>query len=124
MRITKTFKIEGYDKSFTVNELKMKEIISLMSEDLLNDLTMETMKQRFSEVLLPMCSNIEFADLEDMAPSEFMQIWEKFKEANKSFFELAQKMGLGELMEKMKLAIFADFGSLVAPSSKQVIQKS
>jgi len=124
MRITKTFKIEGYDKSFTVNELKMKEIISLMSEDLLDDLTMETMQQRFSDILLPMCSNIEFADLEDMAPSELMQIWEKFKEANKSFFELALKMGLGELMEKMKLAIFADFGSLVAPLSKQGIQES
>jgi len=124
MRITKTFKIEGYDKSFTVNELKMKEIISLMSEDLLDDLTMETMQQRFSDILLPMCSNIEFADLEDMAPSELMQIWEKFKEANKSFFELAQKMGLGELMEKMKLAIFTDFGNLVAPSSKQVTQVS
>ena len=124
MRITKTFKIEGYDKSFTVNELKMKEILSLMSEDILNDLTMETMKERFSDIILPMCSNIEFSDIEDMAPSEFMEIWEKFKEANNSFFELAQKMGLGELMEKMKLAIFADFGNLVAPSSKQVTQES
>jgi len=124
MRVTKTFKIEGYDKSFMVKELTMKEIISLMSEDLLNDLTIETMRQRFSEILLPMCSNIEFSDLEDMAPSELMQIWEKFKEANKSFFEVAQKMGLGELMEKMKLAIFADFGNLVAPSSRQVTQTS
>jgi len=67
MRVTKTFKIEGYDKSFTVKELTMKEIISLMSEDLLDDLTIETMRQRFSEILLPMCSNIEFSDLEDMA---------------------------------------------------------
>jgi len=124
MRVTKTFKIEGYKKEFIVKELTMKEIISLMSEDILDDLTMETMQQKFSNILLPMCSNIEFVDLEDMAPSELMQIWEKFKEANKSFFELAQKMGLGELMEKMKLAIFADFGNLVASSSKQVTQVS
>jgi len=124
MRITKTFKIEGYKKEFVVKELTMKEIISLMSEDILDDLTMETMQQKFSNILLPMCSNIEFADVEDMAPSELMEIWEKFKEANKSFFELAQKMGLGELMEKMKLAIFADFGKLVVPSSNQVTQES
>ena len=124
MRITKTFKIEGYKKEFIVKELTMKEIISLMSEDILDDLTMETMQQKFSNILLPMCSNIEFADVEDMAPSELMEIWEKFKEANKSFFELAQKMGLGELMEKMKLAIFADFGKLVVPSSNQVTQES
>ena len=124
MRITKTFKIEGYDKSFTVKELKVKEIISLMSEDMLEDLSVETMRDRFSDVLLPMCSNIKFDDLEEMTLSELLEIWNHFKEVNKSFFELAQKMGLDEILIKMKEAIFVDFGNLVVPSLKQDTQIS
>ena len=124
MRITKTFEIEGYDKVFTVNELKIKQIISLMSGDMLDDTSIESMQQKFSEVFLPMCSNIEMAELEDMAPSEVKIIWGKFKEANESFLEVAQKLGLEEILQKLKEAIFEDFSNSVVDLSKLDTQES
>lgn len=123
MRITKTFKIEGIDKSFKVKELKIKQIISLMTEDNL-DTDLDAMKAMLVDVFLPMCSNIEFSDLEDMAPSEIEIIWNKFKEVNKSFFDLAQKMGLEKILSQVKEGIQADFSNLLANSSKQDIQPS
>ena len=124
MRITKTFEIEGYKKTFMVRELKVKEIISLMSGDLLEDTSVEGLKKNFSEVLLPMCSNIEMSDLEEMTPSELETVWKEFKEANKSFFDMARKMGLEEMMEKIKQGMIEDFGKVAAPSLKQVTQES
>lgn len=118
MRITKTFEIEGYDQTFHVYELKVKQIISLISGDYLDDMSVDGLKKNFSEVFLPMCSNITMEVIEDMAPSELEFIWSKFREANKSFFALAQKMGLEELMEQIKQAIIADFGKIAAPSLK------
>lgn len=124
MRNTKTFEIEGYSKTFMVKELKIKEIISLMSGDLLEDVSLNAMKKNFSEVLLPMCSNIEMSDLEEMTPSELEIIWTKFKEANNSFFEMAQKMGLSEILQKIKKGITEDFGKIVVPSLNTDIQAS
>jgi hypothetical protein len=124
MRNTKTFEIEGCGKTFIVKELKVKEILSLMSGDLLEDTSIDALKKNFSDVLLPMCSNIEISDLEEMTPSELEVVWEHFREANKSFFGMARKMGLGEMVENIKQGMIMDFGRTVAPSSKQVTQVS
>jgi hypothetical protein len=123
MRVTKTFEIEGNNKSFTIKELKVKQIIRLMSEDNL-DTDLEAMKKNLSEVFLPMCSNIKFEDLEDLAPSELRTIWDHFKEVNKSFFELAQKMGLEKIVNQVKVGIQEDFSNLLANSSSQDTQES
>lgn len=119
MRITKTFEIEGYDESFTVNELRIKEILSLMSSESLEDISLEGMKSKFSDVFLPMCTNIKMEQIEEMTPSEVLVIWEKFREVNKSFFDMAQKMGLNSVIEKLKSAVIEDFGKLAVISSKQ-----
>ena len=124
MRNTRTFEIEGYKKTFLVKELKVKEIISLMNEDDLNDTSLDTLKRIFSEKFLPMCSNIELEDLEEMTPSEIEQIWDEFKEANKSFFGLAQKMGLEQMLQKLKEGILVDFSRSVVNLSSRDIQES
>ena len=126
MRLTNTFKIEGYDKSFEVRELKVKEIISLMSEDesAFSNLSIESFKNLVSDKFLPIASNIELSDLEEMTPSELVEVWDQFKEVNKSFFALAQKMGLQEMMDKVKEAVLVDFGRTVVLSSNQDMQES
>lgn len=124
MRITKTFEIEGYKETFMVKELKIKEIISLISGDILEDVSIDGLKKNFSEIILPMCSNIKMSDIEEMTPSELEVVWTKFKEANKSFFAMAQKMGLQEVLEKIKQGMIADFGKIAAPSSKLDTQAS
>ena len=124
MRLTKTFEIKGYDKSFMVNELKVKEILGLMSDDNLQELTLATMEKQFSKVLLPLCSNVTMEELKEMAPSEIMTIWENFKEVNNSFFALARQMGLQSVIDNLKVAVIEDFGKLVVDSSKQVMLES
>lgn len=121
MRITKTFEIEGVDKEFMVRELKVKEILGLISDDSLDDLSIDKLKDRFANKFLPLCSNIKLTDIENMTPSELEVVWEKFKEANKSFFGMAQKMGLEDLLMKLKEGIIADFSKSVANLSKQDI---
>lgn len=116
MRKTETFKIEGYEKQFTVNELTVKEIISLTNSDLLGggDKSISSLKENFETRLLPICSNIEMSDLENMAPSEIMAIWEKFKQVNSDFFAVARKAGADKILTKLKEALIADFSSYVA----------
>ncbi len=124
MRKTNTFEIEGYDKSFKVKELTIKEIISLMQEENLgggdgDSLNLAKLKENFETRLLPLCSNIKMSDLEDMAPSELKLIWEKFKEVNSDFFEVARNAGAEKILARLKEALIADFSSYVVDSSSQ-----
>jgi len=124
MRKTVTFKIEGYEKSFTVNELTVKEIISLTSEDLLGDVSISKLKENFETRLLPICSNIELSDLMEMAPSDLKAIWDNFKKVNSDFFAVARNAGLDKILIRLKEALIADFSSYVADSSKADTQTS
>lgn len=119
MRKAKTFKIEGYDDSFEVKELTVKEIISLIQEDVLGDASVEALKTLFSDRLLPLCTNVTLKDLMEMAPSEIVTIWDHFCEVNSAFFDVARKTGLQSAAEDFKKAITADFTKLLVNSSKQ-----
>lgn len=123
MRKTETLEIEGYKKRFTVNELTVKEIISLMDDDTFKETSLESFKKGLDEKILPLCTNVKVDDLIAMAPSEIMEIWEAFRKVNASFFEVAQKMGLTELLnkggEELKKAILGDFSKLAVASLKQ-----
>jgi len=127
-RLTKTFEIEGRDKNFEVRELKMSEIIGLMSDESMNDLSLKGVWNVFNEKFLPMCSNIKPKELEDMTPSEIEIVWEKFKEVNKSFFALAQKLGqdkmLAEVVENFKGMVLENYLRSVANLSRPVTQES
>ena len=124
MRKTITFKIEGYDKPYTVNELSIREIISLIQNDVVQGQDIESLKQVFTDVLLPMCTNVSLDELMDMAPSEIKQLWDKFQEMNSVFFDVAQKMGIAEIWEDLKKGVIADFSKLLALSSKPVTSAS
>lgn len=119
MRKTITFKIEGYDKSFIVKELSVKEIIGLMQDEGIQGTDLESLKSIFTEKLLPLCTNVGIEELLEMVPSELMEIWNHFKEMNKDFFDMAQKLGLAEVVADLKKAAISDFSKLLAASSKQ-----
>ena len=119
MRKTITFKIEGYDKSFIVNELSVREIIGLMQDEGIQGADIGSLKTVFTEKLLPLCINREVDEIIEMVPSEIMQIWEHFKDMNKDFFEMAQKLGLADVVADIKSAAISDFTKLLAASSNQ-----
>lgn len=119
MRKTITFKIEGYDKSFIVKELSVKEIIGLMQDEGIQTQDLDSLKSVFTEKLLPLCANVEINELLEMVPSEIMEMWTHFKEMNKDFFDMAQSLGLADLIGDLKKAAISDFSKLLAASSKQ-----
>lgn len=121
-RKSTTFQIEGYEKSFTVNELTVKQIIELLRQDF-GDTSLDGLKKQF-ETFLPVASNVTLSDLYEMSPSDIKVIWDKFKEINNTFFDLSQQAGLGDLLGKMKEAITADFGKLLVSSLKLDTEES
>jgi hypothetical protein len=125
MRKTKSFKIEGHDQEITVRELTVKEIISLMEDDILGDASLETLRKSFSDVFLPLCTeNVTLSDLLGLAPSELMEVWDNFQEVNASFFELARKSGLMKSIGNLKEAVLRDFSKLLVSSSSVDIPES
>ena len=119
MRKTITFKIEGYDKSFEVKELSVKEIIGLMQDEGIQGEDLDSLKAIFSERLLPLCANVKLDELMGMTPSEIMVMWNHFKTMNSDFFDIAQKLGLTDVVKDLKKTVISDFLKLLAASSKQ-----
>ena len=119
MRKTITFKIEGYDKSFEVKELSVKEIIGLMQDEGIQGQDLNSLKAIFTERLLPLCVNVDINELVEMVPSEIMIMWNHFKAMNSDFFDMAQKLGLAEVIADLKKAAIDDFLKLLAALSKQ-----
>lgn len=114
-----TFKIEGYEKSFMVQELTVKELINLIQGDTFKGTDLSDLKSVFFDELLPMCSNITQDDLMEFAPSELEVAWDKFREMNKSFFGMAQTLGLTDVLQELKQAAIKDFGNLLVVLPKQ-----
>ncbi len=120
MRKTIAFKIDGREGQITVKELTVKEILSLMQDDVLQDTSLESLKNIFADRFLPLCvEGLSLADLVDFAPSEIEEVWIKFEEVNSSFFALARKAGLLQSVNNIKDAIIKDFSGLLVDSSKQ-----
>jgi hypothetical protein len=122
---TNTFKIDGFDKQFTVRELKVKEVLGLLGsvkESKLSDIEafMDVIKNEF----LPLAGNVQIEDLEEMAFSDIQLILDKFMEVNDAFFVLARKTGMSEFIDNLKTAIVADFGAYVVASSKRAMSTS
>ena len=123
-RKTTTFNIDGYEKSFTVNELTVKEIIGLMQEDESEDVSLEGFRDKLSKSVLPKCTNVTMDELIEMVPSDIKIIWDKFNEVNSVFFDVAHKMGLQSMLDELKAAIIADFSRLLVSSLKLDIPTS
>lgn len=118
MRNRTEITIEGYGK-IEIKELTIKEILSLFDNDIFGDGSIENLRLALEDKVLPLCTDIKFDALQDFAPSELKQVWDKFMEVNSVFFDVAQKMGLSEIIEKIKEKIREDFGKLYVELSKQ-----
>lgn len=77
----KTATITINDKVITVNELTMKQILGL-KENHSGDI-MQTV-----QTLLPMITDATADFLMELTPSELMELYEKVKEVNSTFFTL------------------------------------
>jgi len=104
MKKTEKFKIEGFDKNIIVNELTIKEILSIFNQD-----EKISFDKLLSEELLPKVCNLELSEVYDMTPAELNFVWEKFKEINKVFFGLGRIPAVEKVINQIQKAITDDF---------------
>ena len=106
MRKRKTIKID--DREMTIKELRVKDLRKLIE----NADKSEDIFSNFQEILPSVC-DLEFSDLEEMAPSELKTLWEAFQEVNSVFFDLIEKAGIGKLLkESIQKDLIASFAGL------------
>jgi len=138
MRLTERIKID--DKEYTVRELTVEEIINLFSSQPSSNDSNPTERSiekkvenvigdffdgggylsTFLKLAMP---GTTLGDLIKLAPSELMQIWEKVKEVNKYFFDLAQTLELGKQLTKAGRELLENFSQLAVSLSKRVMEK-
>ena len=111
MRETKTFKIDGFDRQFTVRELTVEEIINLFRDEDVSTLTMDNVGSIFINKLLPVATDITQDELIKMAPSRLKMIWNKLREVNSDFFDFASRIGMLDLAAKLKEEFIKSFSS-------------
>lgn len=120
MRKRKTVKIDS--KEITVKELTVREIMDILNEagstgtedqgpaDQIQDL------KTLVEKHLIKATDAKLEDFKEMAPSEIKEVVDAFREVNTVFFETAQRLGLGGLLDRLKSALLKDFSELAAGS--------
>lgn len=121
MRKTASFKMD--DKEIQVMELRVKDYRALISKFGTAEITPKMFLEEF-ENLLPLATNLTMADLDEMAPSEVSEVFEKFKECNSVFFDLLDKLGLGDLTGRLKEAMINDLQSAFVRPSNMVTQNA
>lgn len=136
MRLQNSIKID--DKEYTIRELTVREIIDVFSKNESEDGSNHTPEEgkiamavgqmfggagyltRFLELAMPGTS---LTDLVKLAPSELNKIWEVMKETNTYFFDLAQKLDLGETMVAAIKEVLKNFSTYAVSLSKQAMDQ-
>jgi hypothetical protein len=110
MRNRETIKLDS--KEITIKELTVKQIM-MLGDKIANssksagegESDFDLIKGAFKDHLELGVEGIIFEELIELAPSELKLIYEKFKEVNAVFFEVAQQIGLLDLLQRIKLEL-------------------
>lgn len=114
VQLSKTHKV-------IVKEFTTAEVFEMFSlEKIPKDATFETFQEQLQEYLPKCLEGATLEDLKQLPPSKLKEIWLAFKEVNSVFFDLAQTLGLGQLVERLRSAFANDFGRMFAGSLKRV----
>jgi len=120
IHVTDTVEIGA--KTITVKELTVRDIINLANDKhLLGGASTQDGKFELAalrdaaEAYLPkFMTGANVDDLLDMKPSDLRKIWDKFMEVNSTFFAVARSVGLGQIVDQLKVAAQRDFLRLLA----------
>lgn len=113
MRETKTFTIEGREKTFEVYELSIREWKKVLNTSNFEGKDLASFLQVFQTSMLPFGANVTPEELDDLTPTEVDVIWQNFQEVNKTFFGLSARLGIKAMIEQMRPALLGAFGSYV-----------
>ncbi len=114
IQISKTTKI-------IVKEFTTAEVFEMFAMDKIpKDASFESFQEQLKEYLPKCLEGASLEDLKQLPPSKLKEIWLAFKECNSVFFGVAQTLGLGSLIERLRSALANDFGRIFAASLNRV----
>lgn len=121
--------VEIDNKKIKVFELTVKDILEILGESGEKEGTQGSADQiedlkSLVEKHLTKATDAKLEDFREMAPSDIKTVFDAFKEVNSVFFEMAQRAGLGAILEEVKSALLKDFSGIAAGLFKQATQKS
>ncbi|NMC73986.1 MAG: hypothetical protein GYA56_06475 [Geobacteraceae bacterium] len=105
--------IEIDSKKFTVSELRVKDLLSVIrgEDGRLGAVTVSEVVRKATEVL-PLAVDCPVEELKGLAPSELEAVWEAFKRVNAVFFRVAGALGLTGVLEDLKNSAVRVFSTL------------
>lgn len=120
MRKHKTVKIDN--REIAIKELRVRDILDIFNaagkstEGAQDDLAL--FMGIFREHL-PKVTDVAPEDLLELAPSEIKVLLAAFEEVNEDFFGLARRLGIDQILVRLREAILADFSALAADFFRQ-----
>lgn len=100
MRNREVVKID--EEEYSIKELTVQEIIDLYNGVLEEDLSAENFQTQLPEVLKLVCPELDMDKLRTLTPSALMLLWNGFRKANESFFDIARAFGIDQLVEEVR----------------------
>jgi len=111
------------EQKFIFKEMMVEDILNTFqnTKEKERDINMGNFLEKLGE-FLPLCSDIKDVDiLKKLSPSQLKYLFDKFKEVNEVFFDVAQGMGMGEILNRIRAAIIEDLVTQFASSLSQDI---
>ena len=109
------------DREITVKELTVGEILDLIQAEDGADNSIAAFGRK-AEAFLQVSCGLALQDLKAFAPSQIKVLYDKFREVNSAFFDLARTLRAQEMldgvMEELKRSLASDFSRLLSASSK------
>jgi hypothetical protein len=128
MTIRKTLTVKANDEDFLVKELTVEEIIGFLDQSAPSteappgDQDMVTgLMGQVDDILALTIPGLKAESLKTWAPSELAKLYDGFQEVNRVFFDIAQRLGLNNLLKEVEQAIAKDFSALFANSLVKAI---
>jgi len=118
---------EDNKKTVTVKELTVSQVLSVFNRFAKPEEEargVEDMLAEAKELFSMSIEGLQWEELKDFTPSELKMLYDKFREVNAVFFDVARSLGIEEALGEITRALRNDFISIFAASSKEATRTS
>jgi hypothetical protein len=122
MTVRKTQTVTANDEEFLVKELTVAEILGFLDQETPEEGEpgpvdeVAGLMAQIDDVLEITIPGLKAEVLKTWAPSEIEKVYDTFRAVNQTFFAIAQRLGLDNLLKEVEQAIARDFSNLFVRS--------
>jgi hypothetical protein len=118
----KTVTAELVDRKVVVSEVKVKEILDVLSFFKKDNENEQGGSDKIQALMLK-CCGMKPDDLADLYPSDLETLWESFRKVNSFFFRTAEWLNLKKHLPELFGSMMNGFGSELSSLLKEDIKK-